>query len=194
LEDINTNDLKYLLVEFYIAELRQKAPIETRYRQLLAARLGLEQFIRSGIRLGLISKSDTVALGIDAVTDDMDNTAESSATTSNSASARRTARGYEPAYDELGISSAPATRRIDPARSRQTKIERFKQNQQVKKQLGELHALHSRKLAMARRIEDLEEDGVGMLQHVRAMGQRPKTSAYTVPELVKAKLHVVLFL
>lgn len=64
-EDMNTEDLKYLLVEVYIAALQSKV-MEGRVGHLKAAKSGFEAYIDRVLRLGIITKAEKDALGLDA--------------------------------------------------------------------------------------------------------------------------------
>ena len=121
LEDVATDDLPYLLVEWYIATLRQQDPgcgaadatsARGRHSALTAAASGLEAFLARCVSLGVVSRSERRALGLPADSD-----------------------------EERGGGSRP---RVLPEAARAAKVERYRRAAAAKKRLQELETARAR--------------------------------------------------
>ena len=149
IDDVLTENLRYLLIEYYIAILRSQrcappmGPLRSKY--LREALLGLEVFANKAVAIGAATKSDAGVLFLDENSDG----------------------GSERTF------SAPSSKE----QSRSTKIERYKRQQEAKKKLLELQRIHDAEAAAGihRRLknegtqgDELEApDGVGA---ARAIG------------------------
>jgi hypothetical protein len=67
-EDINTEDLRYVLIEYYLASLQSRSTGPTtpavRARTLVEAKAGYEAFLERVVALGIISASEGLTLGV----------------------------------------------------------------------------------------------------------------------------------
>lgn len=153
-EDINTEALRYFLIEYYLACLRQRVgDMSTRHRQLLDAKAGLEAFIGDMLRRGVVPKSEISAMGFSAFVEEDENSPRAGRGAvlsddnandgpSSSVASARAQQIWAQAGAKVGAGSGGP--RIDPAAQRAQKIERFKRNAAAKKRLRELALLHSR--------------------------------------------------
>ena len=151
--DVPTAHLQYLLCEYYVASLWQRAPVSAgaagdlasaRLAQLRSARAELEAFLHRIVSVrGLVADADARAIGlIDTV---------SRAGSSSSSSGGR------------------VPDRADPGTLRSQKIERFKRGSAAAKRLRELAAMNARTVEAARKrgmddaaaIEEAALDGIG---------------------------------
>jgi hypothetical protein len=181
LHDVPTGSIQYLLCEFYIASLRQRAPVSAaapgdlarpRLAQLKAAKSELEAFLAQcyGVR-GLIDDAEAVAIGLLDIVPYLAELYGVERTPSGGAAGSRKAgsgEGEEDGdrdYSTNVVSSRAATAlsarataaaaggggRVDPGALRQQKIERFKRNTAASKRLRELAALNARAVDAARK-------------------------------------------
>lgn len=164
-DDINSEDLRFLLVEYYLAGLRQRSgDMSSRLKQLSDAKRGLEAFIRDCVRREIVPKSEIAAGGFDSFVSDWpasgsvdSDDGDASGLSSSAAGISRASAVWAAAGTKVGAARS-ATRTIDPAAQRAQKIERFKRNQASKKRLKELALLHAR----LQRLEGgSSADGVG---------------------------------
>jgi hypothetical protein len=132
IDDILTENLRYILIEYYIAILRSQrcappmGPLRSKF--LKDASLGLEVFANRAIAIGAASKNDAGALYNDENEEDH--------TSSRSLSYSSSSREF----------------------SRASKIERYKRQQEAKKKLLELQKIHDAEAA-ARIHRRLKNDG-----------------------------------
>lgn len=198
-EDINTEDLRYLLTEYYIALLRMKqessqessttttsfSSAQQRLQALTLAKIGLEIFIDQMFQYGIISDNErNTSFG--GWTKDKDDYAESSSRTnpssSSSSSSFETSRDYSTTTSSSAASrnNTVTTTALDQQRLmrsltmgnalRNQKIERFKRNQACKKRLTELSATTIRQ----RQIE--------ILIRKKKQGKNTNTEEDTIPD------------
>jgi hypothetical protein len=186
LEDINTEDIRYLLVEFYIASLRGKAT-ERRRENLALARLGFEAFIETAARVGAIPPAERRALGLPAELDgDRGETGGvrlrgtgvgvgGEGEEENVEDERAGGRGAGSSSTRAGAGTLAGGRvgggsLIKSSELRGQKIERFRRNQAAKKRLAELAAHHKREADAIRRAMGRGEDEGALADGVGGRG------------------------
>lgn len=139
--DMRTEDLRYLLVEYYAAGLRQRVGGDpaARLAALEAAAVGLEAFVADCVARRVVPAAEAAALGFDGLlqqraqrpsaadTADADDGCGTGSTRAQQLWAQAGAR--------TSPASAPGRARQDVAASRSQKIERYKRNVEAKKRL-----------------------------------------------------------
>lgn len=147
-EEIETENLKYLLVNFYIGKLQQMdtgnaAGPARRLENIKSARLSFENFVELVCRIGVILPNERDSLGFAQLLDQGKGESEDNSDRSN------------------------RHRSMDPNAMRMAKIERFRRNQAAKKRLAQIADTSARE-ALRRRaaikrgfVESEITDGVG---------------------------------
>jgi hypothetical protein len=140
-DDMRTEDLRYLLVEYYLAGLRQRVGDATaRLAALEAAAVGLEAFVADCVTRRVVPASEAAALGFDgllqqrAARPSAADTAEAD-DGGDGAGSTRAQQLWAQAGPRASPASAPGRARQDVAASRSQKIERYKRNVEAKKRL-----------------------------------------------------------
>ena len=136
IEDINTEDIRYLLIEYYIALLRMKQETTTnnpkqRLSNINQAKIGLELFIEQLFHYGIIHQQErnTTFQNILQADDDTSSVAQSNHQQDRSTTTK------------TNMNQQQLMRNISMGNDLRTaKIERFKRNQVAKKRLQELNA------------------------------------------------------